>query len=44
MMLEAHNLVKRYDGVLAIDHVSMEVRRGPKSSVPWSNGAGSRPP
>jgi len=40
VMLEAHNLVKRYDGVLAIDHVSMEVRRGEVLGFLGPNGAG----
>jgi len=40
VMLEAHNLVKRYDGVLALDHVSMEVRRGEVLGFLGPNGAG----
>ncbi|HKU36556.1 MAG TPA: ATP-binding cassette domain-containing protein [Polyangiales bacterium] len=40
VMLEAHNLVKRYEGVLALDHVSMEVRRGEVLGFLGPNGAG----
>lgn len=40
VMLEAHDLVKRYDGVLALDHVSMEVRRGEVLGFLGPNGAG----
>jgi ABC-2 type transport system ATP-binding protein len=40
VMLEAHNLVKRYEGVLALDRVSMEVRRGEVLGFLGPNGAG----
>src|SRR3954462_6223265 len=40
VMLEARDLVKRYDGVLALDHVSMEVRRGEVLGFLGPNGAG----
>ena len=40
VMLEAQGLVKRYEGVLALDHVSMEVRRGEVLGFLGPNGAG----
>jgi gliding motility-associated transport system ATP-binding protein len=40
VMLEARDLVKRYDGVLALDRVSMEVRRGEVLGFLGPNGAG----
>ena len=40
VMLEAHDLVKRYDGVLALDKVSMEVRKGEVLGFLGPNGAG----
>jgi ABC-2 type transport system ATP-binding protein len=39
-MIEARELVKRYDGVLAIDKVSMQVRRGEVLGFLGPNGAG----
>ena len=40
VMIEAQGLTKRYDGVLAIDRVSMEVRRGEVLGFLGPNGAG----
>jgi ABC-2 type transport system ATP-binding protein len=40
VMIEAQGLVKRYDGVLAIDGVSMQVRRGEVLGFLGPNGAG----
>jgi ABC-2 type transport system ATP-binding protein len=39
-MIEARDLVKRYDGVLAIDKVSMKVNRGEVLGFLGPNGAG----
>jgi ABC-2 type transport system ATP-binding protein len=40
VMIEAEGLVKRYEGVLAIDRVSMQVRRGEVLGFLGPNGAG----
>ena len=40
VMIEAHGLVKSYDGVLAIDKVSMTVNRGEVLGFLGPNGAG----
>jgi ABC-2 type transport system ATP-binding protein len=40
LMIEAHGLTKSYDGVLALDHVSMDVRRGEVLGFLGPNGAG----
>jgi len=40
VMIEAHGLVKSYDGVLAIDKVSMNVNRGEVLGFLGPNGAG----
>jgi ABC-2 type transport system ATP-binding protein len=40
VMIEARNLVKRYEGVPAIDNVSMQVRRGEVLGFLGPNGAG----
>jgi ABC-2 type transport system ATP-binding protein len=40
VMIEAHGLVKSYDGVLAIDKVSMKVNRGEVLGFLGPNGAG----
>jgi ABC-2 type transport system ATP-binding protein len=40
VMIEAQGLVKRYDGVLALDGVSMQVRRGEVLGFLGPNGAG----
>jgi len=40
VMIEAQNLVKRYDGVAAIENVSMQVRRGEVLGFLGPNGAG----
>jgi ABC-2 type transport system ATP-binding protein len=40
VMIEAQSLVKRYDGVLALDGVSMQVRRGEVLGFLGPNGAG----
>ena len=40
VMIEARELVKRYDGVLALDKVSMKVRRGEVLGFLGPNGAG----
>jgi ABC-2 type transport system ATP-binding protein len=40
VMIEAQNLVKRYDGFTAIDNVSMKVRRGEVLGFLGPNGAG----
>jgi ABC-2 type transport system ATP-binding protein len=40
VMIEARNLVKRYEGVAAIDNVSMQVRRGEVLGFLGPNGAG----
>src|SRR5689334_17343312 len=40
VMIEAQNLVKRYDGVPAIENVSMQVRRGEVLGFLGPNGAG----
>src|SRR5690349_15016928 len=39
-MIEARELVKRYDGVLALDKVSMKVNRGEVLGFLGPNGAG----
>ena len=40
VMIEARDLVKRYDGVLALDKVSMKVNRGEVLGFLGPNGAG----
>ena len=40
VMIEARDLTKRYDGVLALDHVSMSVRKGEVLGFLGPNGAG----
>jgi ABC-2 type transport system ATP-binding protein len=40
LMIEAQDLVKRYDGVLALDRVSLQVRRGEVLGFLGPNGAG----
>jgi ABC-2 type transport system ATP-binding protein len=40
LMIEASGLTKRYDGVLALDNVSMQVRRGEVLGFLGPNGAG----
>jgi ABC-2 type transport system ATP-binding protein len=40
VMIEARDLVKRYDGVLAVDKVSMKVHRGEVLGFLGPNGAG----
>jgi ABC-2 type transport system ATP-binding protein len=40
VMIEATNLVKRYDDFTAIDNVSMKVRRGEVLGFLGPNGAG----
>jgi ABC-2 type transport system ATP-binding protein len=40
VMIEAQSLVKRYDGVAAIENVSMQVRRGEVLGFLGPNGAG----
>jgi ABC-2 type transport system ATP-binding protein len=40
VMIEAQDLVKRYDGVLALNRVSMQVRRGEVLGFLGPNGAG----
>src|ERR1700754_4182236 len=40
VMIEAQGLVKRYDGVLALNGVSMQVRRGEVLGFLGPNGAG----
>ena len=40
VMIEAQNLVKRYEGVAAIENVSMQVRRGEVLGFLGPNGAG----
>lgn len=39
-MLEVHNLVKRYDGFTAVDHLSFEVYQGEIFGLLGPNGAG----
>ena len=40
LMIEADGLTKRYEGVLALDRVSMQVRRGEVLGFLGPNGAG----
>lgn len=40
ILLTLENLTKRFPGVLALDHVSMDVRRGEVHAVIGENGAG----
>ncbi|MGC8788134.1 MAG: ATP-binding cassette domain-containing protein, partial [Anaerolineae bacterium] len=40
ILLQLENLTKRFPGVTALDHVSMDVQRGEVHAVIGENGAG----
>ena len=41
-ILEIKNVTKRYPGVVALDNVSLSVRRGEVHALVGGNGAGDR--
>ena len=40
VLLKVENITKRFGGIVAVDHVSLEVKRGEIISIIGPNGAG----